>query len=169
MTLGFPACSVAVFVWATAEARRVLGDPPSNHHLLAQSSLEDLVESISKLRRAYTAGDAVTVRWRAHTAARETPGLLRDLNPPQLVHNSTEALKAALALPVAPPHYAADFPRAFGLSSADDDAVAAAALRLARELLAFLRERNPEADPQPGVADALRDGAFEHHLGFVDN
>jgi len=53
-----------------------------------------------------------------------------------------------------------------GLVPADDDAVRGAAFRLGRELLAFLRERRPDVDPQPDIAEYLADGTLERHLGF---
>jgi hypothetical protein len=55
-----------------------------------------------------------------------------------------------------------------GLIESYDDRVGAAALLLAWELLAFLRERDLQVDRQPGVSEALRDGSFERHLGFLD-
>jgi hypothetical protein len=46
-----------------------------------------------------------------------------------------------------------------------DAEVAAAADRLARGLLAFLRERRPDIDPQPELARRLGDGTLERQLG----
>jgi hypothetical protein len=54
-----------------------------------------------------------------------------------------------------------------GLVQADHAEVFDAALRLARELLAFLRERKPDVDPQPDIAGYLADGTLERHLGFL--
>lgn len=76
------------------------------------------------------------------------------------------ALEAALSLRVAPEHYRDDLSVCLGLVPVDDDAVQEAALRLGRELLAFLRERKPDVDDQPDIAGYLADGTLERHLGF---
>jgi hypothetical protein len=86
-----------------------------------------------------------------------------------VVRDRREAVEAACSLNVAPEHYREDFEIAFGLVAADAEAVERSAIRLGRELLAFLREHNPEADPQPDLAGYLRDGTFERHLGFLDS
>jgi hypothetical protein len=69
---------------------------------------------------------------------------------------------------VAPDHYAEDLTVCLGLAEANDERVGAAAMRMARELLAFLRVRVPNVDSQPGVTEALSDGSFERYLGFLD-
>jgi hypothetical protein len=53
-----------------------------------------------------------------------------------------------------------------GVVEASDDDMHTACLRLARELLAFLRERAPDVDPQPDIARYLADGTLERHLGI---
>jgi hypothetical protein len=164
--LGFPALTEARYLWATPEAREALGDPPSNPHPPAPAELEELVEAVSKLRRAAGARDSVGLRWHAQAAGRVSPGLLRALNPDVVVRDRLEAVRAALELPVAPEHYRADLAVVLGLEPVADETFEVVALRLARELLAFLRERKPDVDPQPGIADALADGTLERHLGF---
>jgi hypothetical protein len=84
-----------------------------------------------------------------------------------VVHDRREALTAALALRVTPEHYGADLPVVLGLVEAGDPAVIDAALRLGRELLAFLREHHPDVDAQPDIARYLADGTLERHLGFL--
>ena len=79
-----------------------------------------------------------------------------------------EQIDAALSLEVAPDHYGADLATCLGLGAASNDGVDVAALRLGRELLAFLRERDPNVDSQPDVARYLADGTLERHLGFLD-
>jgi hypothetical protein len=162
--LGFPVRYEAVYLWATDGARATLGDPPGHRHPPASAELEDFVEALVKVRRACDDGDGLGARWHAQTAATLAPGLLRRLNPERLVHDRRDALDAALGLHVAPDGYAADLATALGLTEAGDAEVAGAALRLGRRLLAFLRERDPDVDSQPGVADALRDGSFERQL-----
>jgi len=162
--LGFPVEHDAVYLWATDGMREALGDPPSHRHPAAEAELEDFVEALVKARRAAAASDAVGARWHAHTAASLAPRLLLALNGERVVHDRREALEAALSLPVAPDAYADDLAACLGVRAAGDDEVAAAALRLGRSLLAFVRERDPAVDPQPGVAEALRDGALERLL-----
>lgn len=165
--LGLPALTEARLLCATNEARAALGDPPSNPHPPAPPELEEFVEAVGKLRRAAAAGDAIGLRWHAHAAGRAAPGLLRDLNPEVVVRDRLDAVRAALQFPVAPARYREDLAVVLALAPATDDALEASALRLARELLAFLREHNPEVDRQPGLAEALAGGALERHLGFV--
>jgi nucleotidyltransferase-like protein len=166
--LGFPVHDVTSYVWATDDVRATFGDPPDYVHPPPSPELEDFVEFLGKVRRCASLGDRVGVRAFAREAAALAPGLLRALNPEVVVRNRREAVEAARGLPVAPDHYREDFEVAFGISAADDAAVERSALRLGRDLLAFLRERRPDADPQPDIARYLANGTFERHLGFVD-
>jgi phosphoribosyl-AMP cyclohydrolase len=164
--LGFPVEHVVRYVWATDEARAALGEPPSNMHPPGEPQLEDFVEYVQKLRRAAAGGKQSLVRMYAHQAALLAPTLLRLLNEDVVIHDRAEALGAALALAVVPEHYRDDLVVCLGLVAADDERVQRAALRLARELLAFLRERKPDVDPQPDISRYLADGTLERHLGF---
>jgi hypothetical protein len=101
--LGFACVYEAVYVWATDDARRRLGEDPSNYHPAAPSQLEDFVEALVKVRRAQAHGDSAGVRLFAFQAGLLAPGLLRLLNPLRVVHDRRDALDAALSLPVAPP------------------------------------------------------------------
>ena len=166
--LGFPVEHVVRYLWATDDARAQLGDPPSNMHPPVGPELEDFVEFLAKLRRAAARGDEPLVRTYARQAAMLAPGLLRTLNDEIAVRDREQALQAALSLRVAPEHYRDDLAVALGLVQADDGSVTAAALRLGRELLAFLRERKPDVDPQPDIGQYLADGTLERHLGFLD-
>jgi phosphoribosyl-AMP cyclohydrolase len=165
--LGFPVEHVVSYVSATPEARAGLGDPPSNTHPPEEPQLEDFVEYVAKVRRSAARGDTVEIRIRARQGAELAPGLLRTLNREVFVRDRSEALAAALTLEVAPEHFRADLPVCLGVVQASDDDVLAACLRLAGELLAFLRERAPDADPQPDIARYLADGTLERHLGFL--
>lgn len=166
--LGLPVEHVVRYVWAIDEARAALGDPPTVLHPPADPELEDFVEAVAKVRRFAALADAVGVRLHAREAAALAPGLLRALNPDVRVRSPRDAAEAALALPHAPEHYRADLPVALGLVDASDDAVVEATLRLARELLAFLRSHHADVDPQPDIARYLADGTLERHLGFGD-
>jgi phosphoribosyl-AMP cyclohydrolase len=165
--LGLPVEHFVRYVWATREARAALGDPPTYVHPPAEPELEDFVEYVQKLARAAARTEPLYVRMYAREAAMLAPGLLRALNDDLAVRGREEALAAALAFAVAPEHYREDLPVCLGLRFADDDAVQQAALRLARELLAFLRERALDVDPQPDIAKYLADGTLERHLGFA--
>ena len=164
--LGFPVEHVVSHVWATREARGRLGDPPSNTHPPQEPQLEDFVEYVAKVRRAATRGEVMEIRMRARQGAELTPALLRKLNREVFVRDRPEALAAALSLEVEPEHFRSDLPVCLGVVHATDDDVLEATLRLARELLAFLRERAPEVDLQPDIARYLTDGTLERHLGF---
>lgn len=164
--LGFPVEHVVRYVWATGDAQAALGDPPTSTHPPSEPELEDFVEYVQKLRRAEALNRTIHVRTNARQAALLAPGLLRELNEDVVVRDREEALEAALAFAVAPEHYRDDLTVCLGLVAADDDVVQQAALRLARELLAFLRERAPDADRQPDIARYLADGTLERHLGF---
>jgi hypothetical protein len=165
--LGFPGRFEMQYVWATEEARAALGEDPSTVHPPADPELEDFVEYLAKLRRASDDGDGVLVRLHARLAAEVSPGLLRPLNEVVVVRDRPEALAAAFSTAVAPEHYRTDLTIALGLADATDDEVVEAGLRLGGELLAFLRERKPDADPQPDIAGYLADGTLERHLGFL--
>ncbi len=166
--LGFPVHNVTRYVWATDEARQALGDPPDYVHPPAEPALEDFVEFLAKVRRCAARGDTVGVRTFARDAAFRAPSLLRALNPEIVVRDRREAVEAARSLVVAPEHYREDFEIAVGIVAAEDAAVERRALRLGREVLAFVRERKPDVDPQPDVARYLADGTLERHLGFLD-
>lgn len=166
-TLGFRAQYVVRYVWATDEARAALGEP-TQVHPPAEPELEDFVEYVQKLRRATARAESMHVRTYAHEAARLAPRLLRTLNEDVVVHDRREALEAALAFDVAPEHYRDDLVACLGIVAATDNDVEYAALRLARELLAFLRTRKPDVDPQPDIARYLADGTLERYLGFRD-
>lgn len=90
--------------------------------------------------------------------------MLRELSPERLVRDRREAIQAAVDLPVVPEHYRVDLPVSLGLTTANDDQVREAAMRLASEVLAFLRERNPDVDGQPEIARYLTDGTLERQL-----
>jgi hypothetical protein len=125
------------------------------------------VELATKVQRASSHKDAIGMRFYARNLAALTPGALVGLNEKIVVHTAREALDAALSLSVAPNHYREDMTVCLGMVTADVDEVESAALRLTRELLAFLRERKPDVDPRPGLAAYLADGTLERHLGFA--
>lgn len=164
-SLGLPAEHAAGYLWATAAARARLGDPPVVRQPAAQPEVEDLVEALVKVRRSASAGDHLGARWHARAAAELVPRALLPLNAVRPVRDRREALDAALGLRVAPAGHADDLAAALGLTTAGDAEVARAALRLGRGVLALLREHAADADGQPGVAEALRDGTFERAVG----
>ncbi len=167
-SLGFPTTEATTVLWATDAGRRRLGDPPTVYRPASPPELEDFVESASKTQRALAAGDGVGARWHAHDMAAYAPALLVPFNPPRRVTDRRDALAAALALPVAPPHYATDLATCLGLDCVACQTLAVAALRLPRELLAFLRVRQPDIDSQPWISRYLADGALERHLNAIE-
>lgn len=166
--LGFPVLHMVRYAWATDEARAELGDPPSYVHPPPPPELEDFTESLEKALRSDQRGDRVGLRLFARDAALLAPRLLRPLNDEVVVRDRRDALDTALSFRVAPEHYRDDLTICLGLAPAEDEYVREAALRLGQELLAFLREREPDVDPQPDIGRYLADGTLERHLGFLD-
>ena len=162
--LGLPQLEPAVYAWATDDARARLGDDPSLRRPAGPPELEDFFELSMKVRRAIQAGDSLGLRVYAMAAAELAPRLLLPLNEPVLVSSRREAAEAALAFAVAPEHYAEDLRLSLGLAQADDATLGTAAPRLARELLAFLREHKPDVDPLPDLVRGLTDGTLERQL-----
>ena len=162
--LSLPQLEPAAYAWATDGARARLGEDPSLRRPASPPELEDFFEFSMKVRRAIQAGDSLGLRVYAMAAAEVAPRLLLPLNAPVLVSSRREAAEAALAFAVAPEHYAEDLRACLGLAEADDAALGTAAPRLARELLAFLRERKPDIDPLPDLVRGLTDGTLERQL-----
>lgn len=90
-----------------------------------------------------------------------------DLNAPLTVRNRVEAVRAALELAVAPDGWSDDLATLLALAPADAARLRQAAERLARGVLALLRERAPDVDPQPELGRYLIDGTLERHLGLA--
>ncbi len=167
-SLGFPTEEATTVLWGTDAGRQRLGDPPTVYRPAGTPELEDFVESASKAWRALAAGDRVGARWHAHDMAAYAPALLVPLNPERRVTDRRDALAASLALPVAPPHYAADLATCLGLDCVAGQTLTVATLRLPCELLAFLRVRQPDIDPQPWISRYLVDGSLERHLNAIE-
>lgn len=167
-TFGFPSRQVLRYVWTSEYARQRLGEDPSFTTPPGAPELEDFVEYVGKVQRSAARGDLVGARLFAQGVGLLAPRLLWAPDDGVVVHNRREALDAALSIPNAPEHYATDLPVALGLVEADDEAVVHAVLRIGRELLVFLRERNPKVDPQPDIGRYLADGTLERQLGFLD-
>ncbi|MEX1357690.1 MAG: nucleotidyltransferase domain-containing protein [Gaiellaceae bacterium] len=166
--LGFPAINEAVYLWATDEARAVLGESPSLRHPPVEPELEDFVEYAFKARKRANAGDELGLRWFAQKAASLAPVLLRPLNAERWVRDSRDALDAALALDVSPPHYRGDMVICLGLAKASAEQVRTAVVRLGKEMLAFLREHAPDVDRQPELRELLLAGTLERHLDSLE-
>ncbi|MDQ2741616.1 MAG: nucleotidyltransferase domain-containing protein, partial [Chloroflexota bacterium] len=167
-SLGFPTEEATTVLWATDAARRRLGDPPTVYRPAGMPELEDFVESASKAQRALVSRDGAGARWHAHDMAAYAPTLLVSLNPERRVTDRRDALAAALALPLAPPHYAADLATCLALDCVAGLTLTVAALRLPQELLAFLRARQPDLDPLPWISRYLADGSLERHLNAIE-
>jgi hypothetical protein len=162
--LGLPLYEHAVYAWATDEARARLGEDPSLRRPAGPPELEDFFEYAVKVKRAATNGDTLGLRVWAMSLGEVAPRLLLPLNELVFVSSRREALEVALGFANAPEHWVDDLPICLGVSPVDDEAVGVAALRLAREVLAFLREHKPDVDPIPDLVRALSDGTLERHL-----
>lgn len=162
--LGLPQLEPALYAWVTDDARTRLGEDPSLQRPAGTPELEDFFEFSMKVRRAFEIDDSLALRVYAMSAAELVPRLLLPLNEPILVSSRREAAEAALAFTNAPEHYAEDLSLCLGLVQADDARLGEAALRLARELLAFLRVHKPDVDPLPDLVCSLTDGTLERQL-----
>jgi hypothetical protein len=157
-SFGLAAREDASYVRTDDGTRAALGDPPSVERPWGDPELEDFVEYVVKVAHA----DATGARLYAHRAAELAPRLLAPLNNVAVVVDRRHAVEVASSFAVAPRGWREDFTEALGV--AGDDAPAAA-VRLARSLLPFLREHAPDVDPQPDVGRYLRDGTLERALG----
>ena len=163
--LGFPARDVQQYLWATSQARAVLGADPSLRLPAGEPQLEDFVECFMKLQRARKTDDRLLLRWAARHLAEYGPGLLRSYNPERVVRTPVEAISTTLELPSTPAHFHDDFKMCFGLVPGSDSEIAAAATRLTRELLDFLAERlGDEQYPSGDVRIYLKDGTILRYL-----
>ncbi len=163
-SLGFPTEEAAAWVWTTDAARAVLGGHPVMRRPPASPELEDFLECATKVKRAAQGGDALGARWHAQHLGLYAPRLLRPLNRERRVIDVRDALRAALDMAVAPANYRDNLTLCLGLVQADDGEVAAAALRLASSILAFLRIHMPDVHCQPDLPLYLVNGALERHL-----
>jgi hypothetical protein len=163
-SLGFAVESPGVWVWSTAAAVAGVGDPPGFTHPPGPPELEDFVEAAAKALRA---NDTLSLRLSAQNAAERAPALLRDLNAPERVRTRVEAMEAALGYRTAPAGWRDDLAMAWGLTPVPDEELRSAVERLARGVLALLRERRSTVgDAQPELTRYLHDGTLERHLGF---
>jgi hypothetical protein len=162
--LGMPALEVFRYGWATDEARALLGDDPSIPRPPAEPQLEDFFEFAIKARRAIAAGDTLGLRVWVLSLGALAPRLLLPLNDPPLARDRREEAEAALGFTVVPEHWRDDLAACLGLRETTDEALAAAALRLPLELLAFLREHKPDVDPIPELGALLVNGTLERQL-----
>lgn len=164
--LNLPTEQIEQVVWAMPEVAAQLGKAPSKRQAAGEMELEDFIEWANKARNAHAAGDSLGLRYAAQGQARLAPRLLLPLNPPDRARSARDALRVALAMPVTPPGYQADMRVCLGLVEAgqSDAEIAAASRRLALGCLALLRERAPEAVPEPDLRAALRDGILTRYL-----
>ena len=166
-SLGFPVREPQRYVWSTPAAVQVLGADPSLHFPEGPPEFGDFVELHMKVKRAVERQDHRQLRWAARLLAEYAPPLLRRFNDEVVVRTPLEAFAAALSLSNAPEHYREEFETCAGFAAATNAEIAASANRLAREMVAYLRERAPESDPAPDSLDeALRNGTLERYMGF---
>ena len=162
--LGLPIHEPARYAWVTDEARSRLGEDPSLRRPAGPPELEDFFEFAVKVKRAGANDDALGVRVWAMSLGELAPRLLLPLNEPVLVSSRREAAEAALGFADAPEQWAEDLAICLGLSPADDESIGTAAMRLAGEVLSYLRQHKPDVDPIPDLVAALTDGTLERHL-----
>ena len=160
---GFTVTLVHEWVWVTERAKELLGETP----ILvspAEASIEDMVETATKVQRAHEIGDHDGIRfWASELVRYASPNLVL-LNPPVEVHDRREALSALLAMSEAPAHWVEQVRICLGLDPAPVQAVFEAASQLAIDVLDYVKEHRPNVDAQPWVERYLRDGTFQRYL-----
>ena len=167
-SFGFPAINEANYLWGATQATALLGESPSLMHPPARPELEDFIEFVLKAKTCAKAGDDLGLRSFAQAAASLAPSLLISINAERIVSDRRDALDAALSLPIAPANYRRDVTICLGLAQVSATDVRTAIASLGRELLAFLRQRAADIDPQPDIGRYLADGTLEQHLGLVE-
>jgi Nucleotidyltransferase domain len=160
---GFPVTLVHAWVWVTQRAKQLLGDTPILVRP-AEVSIEDMVETATRVRRAQEAGDRDGVRFWAGELVRYASPNLVPLNQSVVVHDRREALSALLAMKEVPPHWVERVRICLGLDPSSVEAVFEAATRLALDVLGYVKKHGPNVDTQPWVERFLRDGTFERYL-----
>lgn len=160
---GFPVTLVHAWVWATDRAKELLGEPPTIVRP-AELSIEDMVETATKVRRAHAQGDRDGVRFWARELVHYASPNLVPLNPSVVVHDRREALSATLAMTEVPPRWAERVRICLGLDPSTDEELFEAAAGLPLDVLRYVREHGPEVDTQPWTERFLRDGTFERYL-----
>jgi phosphoribosyl-AMP cyclohydrolase len=163
-----PIRQVARLLWATPEAVAQL-DGRITLDLDGSPQLQDLLESVSKVRNAIARGDELGVRFGAQDVALRCPALVGLVASAPRIGTRREALQAALDMQPAPAGYRDDMLVCLGLSGRATTAqdVHDAALRLAHGIVALLRA-NPDrvaGRVEPGLPEALVDGTLERLLG----
>lgn len=114
---GLPAAETTRLLWAADPMLHHQLDHPARHHPPEEPELEDFIEAWGKVRNAVLLDDERAVRLAAQKLGRYCPGLLRLLNPEVCPSHRREALRAALAFPVAPVGYREDLLRCLGFSA----------------------------------------------------
>lgn len=154
-------------LWAADEVRERLAEP-SLERPPGSVELEDFVSAACKAKNARLRADELALRLAAQELAHLCPSVLRPLNPAVAPRSPYEALRAVLALPVAPPGYRDDMLVCLGLSGRATDAAAvyAAVLRLVLGTLALLRPHAEglAGDLEPELPRSLADGTLERFV-----
>lgn len=157
---GFPVEIVHAWVWYSDPIlRENLGEQPMLRKPGAEPEVEDMVDTLLKMRRA---DDGIGTRLHAMEVARYAAPCIVALNtgaPP--VCDPRGALDALLTLPIAPQRWSYDMTGCLGLAERATSEIRDSAERVALGVLQMLRQINPYADPQPDVAKYLIDGTFE--------
>lgn len=178
-SLGLPTDEAGLYLWRRDTPAVVGQSPEANDEVTAIDGLpdspivrrpfgppetEDFVESAVKVARCARERDSLSARVQAQALGRRAPGLLLPFNPTRGARDVRDAYALALSFPDASEGYRDDLLTILGLLPRDDRAVIEAARRLALGCLALLRTRALEADPQDGIAAALRDGTLERRV-----
>lgn len=165
---GLPIAETTRLLWARDEGLRRQLDRPARQHPPGAPELEDFVGALGKVENAMLRGDELALRLAAQTLGQLCPSLLRPINPEVIPTHRDDALRAALAFPVAPDGYREDVVRCLGLSgqATTPGDVLDAARRLAEGTVALLREHAQllQAELPSDLHGYLCDGTLERYI-----
>lgn len=165
---GLPAAETTRLLWARDNFLQQQLDLPARKHPPEPPELEDFIEAWGKIRNAMHADDDRGIRLAAQSLARYCIQNLRPLNPPVRPSHRREALRMALAFPVAPECYREDLAMCLGLSgeATTMSDVYAAAKRLTFGTIALMRE-HPEVfrgEVPDDLFTALMNGTIDRYI-----
>ncbi|MBA2470147.1 MAG: hypothetical protein H0V37_12145 [Chloroflexia bacterium] len=168
-SFGFPSSEVTRLTWLGRPSLRAELDRPGHKHPGGEPELEDFIEELGKARNARLRGDEVALRLAVQEIAELCPSLLAPLNEVAPPGTRPGALKAALALTVAPEGYRDDMLFCLGLSGRGStaDEILAAGERLVFGTLALLETNADTFSPllPPYLPDLLSSGLLRRYLG----
>jgi hypothetical protein len=170
---GLPCADPLRLCWVADESWRQRLDRSQLTHPAGPPELGHFISDLAKVANARSAGDELALRLAAQDLAVSVPALLQPLNAGPPLASRYSALRAALAVDVAPAGYPADLLTCLGLTGRPTTAedLYAAATRLASGMIELL-ETHRTAYTAPLTTDQinnLSDGSLRRYVTHVLN